>query len=70
MNAENIITIIALIIMSAALYFASVFSSQEEQEIDTMLIKHPECTMATRPKACLRYNLKLERLLSNDMENN
>jgi hypothetical protein len=68
MNAENIITIIALIIMSAALYLAFKFGFQEKQEIDAMLIKHPECTMATRPRACLKYNLKLERLL-NDMEN-
>ena len=68
MNAENILTIIALIIMSAALYLAFLFGFQENQEIDAMLIKHPECAMATRPRACLRYNLKLERLL-NDMEN-
>lgn len=69
MNAENILTIIALIIMSAALYLAFSVGFQEKQEIDAMLIKHPECAMATRPRACLRYNLKLERLL-NDMENN
>ena len=55
--------------MSAALYLVFSFGFQEKQEIDAMLIKHPECTMATRPRACLRYNLKLERLL-NDMENN
>lgn len=68
MNAENILTIIALIIMSATLYLVFSFGFQEKKEIDAMLIKHPECTMATRPRACLRYNLKLERLL-NDMEN-
>lgn len=66
MNAENILTIIALIIMSAALYLAFSVGFQEKQEIDAMLIKHPECAMATSPRACLRYNLKLERLL-NDM---
>ena len=69
MKAENTIAIITLILTSIAIAIMWIFNEKEDKQIEAILIKHPECTMATRPKTCLKYNIKLERL-TNDMENN
>ena len=62
MDAEEILAFITVILVAIMIAVMYIFAEKKEDELEAMLISHPECVMATRPRVCLRYSLKLERL--------
>ena len=62
MEAEEILGFITLILIAVVIGIALIYDDKEQKKMEAMLMKYPECIVATYPRACLKYSLKLERL--------
>lgn len=69
MDAEEILGFITVILIVIVIAIAWIFDDKENKRVEAMLMEHPECVVATYPRACLKYTLKLERLQNEQRRN-